>query len=114
MGFRTGAYAKVWEVNPTSDTTTKLKLSISRKNKQTNEFETEWNGFALVVGTAAARSASKLGRGDTIKLGDVDVTRRYDKESGKEYINWKIFSFAPAEPFNGGGNHMEDEPALPF
>lgn len=41
MGFRTGAFAKVWEVNPTSDTTTELKLSISRKNKQTNEFETE-------------------------------------------------------------------------
>ena len=60
MGFRTGAFAKVWEVNPTSDTTTKLKLSISRKNKQTNEFETEWNGFALVVGIMIILTAGRI------------------------------------------------------
>ena len=34
MGFRTGAYAKVWEVTPMSDTSTKVRMSISRKNKQ--------------------------------------------------------------------------------
>jgi len=33
MGFRTGAYAKVWEVTPMSDTSTKVRMSISRKNK---------------------------------------------------------------------------------
>lgn len=38
MGFRTGAYAKVWEVTPMSDTSTKVRLSVSRKNKQTNEY----------------------------------------------------------------------------
>ena len=31
MGFRTGAFAKVWEVTPMSDTSTKLRMSISRK-----------------------------------------------------------------------------------
>lgn len=31
MGFRTGAYAKVWEVTPMSDTSTKVRMSISRK-----------------------------------------------------------------------------------
>ena len=38
MGFRTGAYAKIWEVTPMSDTSTKVRLSVSRKNKQTNEY----------------------------------------------------------------------------
>lgn len=38
MGFRNGAFAKVWEVTPVSDTSTKLRISISRKNKQTNEY----------------------------------------------------------------------------
>ena len=38
MGFRTGAYAKVWEVTPMSDTSTKVRMSISRKNKQSGEF----------------------------------------------------------------------------
>lgn len=39
MGFRTGAYAKVWEVTPMSDTSTKIRISVSRKNKQTGEYE---------------------------------------------------------------------------
>ena len=38
MGFRTGAFAKVWEVTPMSDTSTKLRMSISRKNKKTDEY----------------------------------------------------------------------------
>ena len=34
MGFRTGAYAKVWDVTPVGDTSTKVRISISRKNKE--------------------------------------------------------------------------------
>ena len=30
MGFRTGAYAKIWEVTPMSDTSTKVRMSVSR------------------------------------------------------------------------------------
>lgn len=47
MGFRTGAYAKVWEVTPMSDTSTKVRLSVSRKNKQTNEYEQDFSGLFL-------------------------------------------------------------------
>lgn len=42
MGFRTGAYAKVWEVTPMSDTSTKVRMSISRKNKQSGEYEQDF------------------------------------------------------------------------
>lgn len=38
MGFRSGAYAKVWDVSPVSDTATKLRVSISRKDKNTGEY----------------------------------------------------------------------------
>lgn len=38
MGFRTGAFAKIWEVTPMSDTSTKLRMSVSRKNKQSGEY----------------------------------------------------------------------------
>ena len=57
MGFRNGAFAKVWEVTPVSDTSTKLRISISRKNKQTNEYEQDFSGFVLAIGTAAASKA---------------------------------------------------------
>lgn len=85
MGFRTGAYAKVWEVTPMSDTSTKVRMSISRKNKQSGEYEQDFSGFVLAIGTAAAKKAASLKEGNRIKLGDVDVTTKYDKEKKVTY-----------------------------
>ena len=93
MGFRTGAYAKVWEVTPMSDTSTKVRMSISRKNKQSGEYEQDFSGFVLASGTAAAKKAAGLKEGNRIKLGDVDVTTKYDKEKKVTYTNFKMFSF---------------------
>lgn len=93
MGFRTGSFAKVWEVTPMSDTSTKVRMSISRKNKQTGEYEQDFSGFVVAVGTAAASKAAKLKEGDRIKLGDVDVSTSYNKEKGVTYTNFKMFSF---------------------
>ena len=95
MGFRTGAYAKVWEVTPMSDTSTKVRMSISRKNKQSGEYEQDFSGFVLAIGTAAAKKAASLKEGNRIKLGDVDVTTKYDKEKKVTYTNFKMFSFEP-------------------
>lgn len=78
MGFRTGAYAKIWEVTPMSDTSTKVRMSVSRKNKQTGEYEQDFSGFVLCIGTAAARKAAQLHEGSRIKIGDCDVTTKYD------------------------------------
>ena len=93
MGFRTGAYAKIWEVTPMSDTSTKVRMSISRKNKRTNEYEQDFSGFVMAIGTAAAAKAAKLKNGDRIKLGDVDVSTKYDKGKNITYTNYKMFSF---------------------
>ena len=97
MGFRQGAYAKVWSVERKSDTMTKLRISISRKNKSTGEYEQEFSGFVAAVGTAAASRAAALNEGDRIRLGDVDVTNTYDKVNRKEYTNFKLFSFEMAD-----------------
>ena len=97
MGFHTGAFAKVWGVTPISNTCTKLRISVSRKNKETDEFEDDFSGFVLAVGTAAAARASKLREGDRIKLGDVDVSTKYDRDSKVSYTNFKLFSFEDAD-----------------
>ena len=97
MGFRTGAYAKVWEVTPMSDTSTKLRISVSRKNKQSGSYEQDFSGFVLCIGTAAATNALKLKEGARIKLGDCDVSTRYDSEKKVTYTNYKLFSFEPAD-----------------
>lgn len=93
MGFRTGSYAKVWAVEPKSDTNTTVRLSISRKNKQTGEYEEDFSGFVAFVGTVAAKKAACLKEGARIKLGDVDAKSKYDKEQKKTYYNFKCFSF---------------------
>ena len=71
----------------------KLRISISRKNKQSGEYEQDFSGFVNAIGTAAAKKAACLKEGDTIKLGDVDVTNKYDKEKNITYTNFAVFSF---------------------
>lgn len=104
MGFRPGAYAKVWEVTPMSDTSTKVRMSISRKNKQSGEYEQDFSGFVLAIGTAAAHKAAGLKEGDRIKLGDVDVSTKYDREKRVTYTNFKMFSFDIEDGNSSPGN----------
>ena len=93
MGFRKDAYATIWSVEPKSDTLTKGRISINRKSKQTGEYEQDFGGFVDFIGTAAAHAAASLKEKDRIRLGDVDVTNKYNKENGVTYTNFKVFSF---------------------
>lgn len=93
MGFRNKAYAKVWDIKPVSNTRTDLRITISRKNQESGEFEEEFAGFVSCYGTAAASKAAKLTKGSRICLGDVDVTNHYDKKNKVTYTNYKVFSF---------------------
>lgn len=108
MGFRTGTYAKVWEVTPLSDTSTKVRMSVSRKNKQSGEYEQDFSGFVLAIGTATASKAARLKEGDRIKLGDVDVSTKYDKEKRVTYTNFKLFSFEIEDGSASGGHGGDD------
>lgn len=92
MGFKQGSYMKLWEVTP-GERSTKVRGSISKKNKQTNEYEQDFSGFVTLAGTAH-KEAANLKVGDTVRIGDCDVTSRYDKEKKKEYINFTVYSFA--------------------
>ena len=106
MGFRTGAYAKVWDVEQISDTNTKLRISISRKNRQTQEYEQDFSGYVNCIGTAAAHKAASLKEGARIKLGEVDVSTKYVKEKKTTYTNFKMFSFE----LDDGVADQEDDP----
>lgn len=118
MGFRTGAYANVWEVTPMSDTSTKLKISVSFKNKKTGSYEQDFSGFVLAIGTATAKKAAQLKPGDRIRLGDVDVYTKYDKEKKVTYTNYRVFTFEggknESKPANAEVDADVDERDLPF
>lgn len=106
MGFRNGAYATVWSVDVTRGNFTKVRLSTSRKNRQTEQYEQDFSGFCSFVGAASA-AAAHLKEKDRIKLGDVDVTTKYDKAANKEYVNYTVFSFEVANGSNGSSGHEQ-------
>lgn len=80
-----------------SETSTKLRISVSRKNKQTDEYEQDFSGFVVCYGTAAASKAAALSQGDRIKIGDCDVSTKYDAAKKVTYTNFKLFSFEKAD-----------------
>lgn len=103
MGFKTGAYATVWEVVP-SEKFTKIRISTSHKNKDTGEYDQDFSGYVGLFGDAG-RMANKLKVRDRIKLGDVDVRTTYNKTTKQEYVNYNMYTFDIVPSlFNGEGN----------
>ena len=86
MGFRKDSYATVWEVKKGNGNYSDVRLSTSKKNKQTDEYVTDFSGFVRFVGTAH-QNAGALKEKDRIKIGDCEVTNSYDKEK-KVTSNW--------------------------
>ena len=109
MGFRTGAYATIWQVKQGKGNYTDVRLSISKKNRQTNEYEQDFSGFVRFIGTAHQR-ANSLKERDRIRIGDCEVTNSYDKEKNVTYTNFAVFSFEDA---NGGTNTNQNSQASP-
>ena len=97
MGFRTGAYAKVWSIRPISDTMASVNISTSKKNKQTDKLEKDFSGFATCIGTAAVKKAMALRDGDVIIIGDCEVSMSYGADNKPTFTNYKIYSFEVAE-----------------
>lgn len=86
---------------------TKGRISISRKNKDTGEYDTDFSGYITFVGSACARKALSLKERDRIRIKDVDVSNYYNKEKGVTYTNFKVFSFETQEEIDGGGRAPE-------
>jgi len=108
-GFRQNSWATVWSVEPGKGNYSNVRLTISRKNRDTGAYEDEFSGFCMFIGDARAK-AEHLKERDRIKLGDVDVTRRYDKEKNKEYYTFKVFSFEMANAAGGQSAPSQTQP----
>lgn len=95
MGFRQGAYACVWETKAGSGNWTDVRLSISKKNRD-GDYETDFSGFVRFIGDAH-KEADCLCEKTRIKIGECEVTNRYDKEKKVTYTNYAVFSFEYAD-----------------
>ena len=112
MGFRSGAFCTVWDITPQSGTMTKGRVSVTRKDKQTDQYVQDWGGFVAFMGTACAGKAAKLKTKDRIKLGDVDVTNKYDPVKKVTYTNFNIYSFEMADNAGASGS-AQSRPTKP-
>lgn len=111
MGFRNGAYAKVWEVTPKSEGMTKVRLSISYKNKETEQYEEKFTSSVMFVGQACASKAAKLTIGDRIQLLMTDVDSPKDEATGKRFYVFKCSDFAMSDA-PGGTQRAQVPPAV--
>lgn len=92
MGFRQGSYAHVWKVEDKGNYHV-AQISISRKNKETNQYETEWqDSFVRLVGTAH-QQIKTMDISRNVKIGSCDVTNKYDANKKTTYTNYVIFNF---------------------
>lgn len=112
MGFRKGNYASVWDVKPIANNRTSVRLSTSRKDKESGKYEQDFSGYVMFVGTATASKAAKLRKRDRIQLGEIEVTTKYSRDENKEYVNYTCFDFESANRSDGdsapGGNAPAD------
>lgn len=92
MGFRNDSYAKVWEVKTKAEKYTDAKISISKKNKQTGEYETDFSSIVRFIGEAHKKTA-ELTQGSRIKILSCDTTNSYNKETKATYWRCIVFDF---------------------
>ena len=100
MGFRQNAFAHIWKLENKGNYHV-AQMSTSKKNKETDQYETDWqNNFVRLVGTAHTQ-ADSLDISKNVKIGSCEVTNKYDKEKNTTYTNYVIFSF---EDINSNGS----------
>lgn len=120
MGFRQGAFARIWSVNDEGKYST-ANVSVSRKNNNTGKYDVEFSdGYVRLVGSAH-EAAKELGlptreefdsqsdKGVSVKISSCDVTNNYDTKTKKLYTNCVIFGFEI--PDNNGGDSSDDASA---
>lgn len=105
MGFRKDAYAKIWKINkPEGKKFAEVELSISKKNKDSGQYETTFSSkFVRFVGTAYGQ-IDTIKEGDRIKISSCDVESWFNKETGKGGFTFVVFGFEAADGGTSGGN----------
>lgn len=129
MGFCTNAYAKIKEVVEKQPNYTVCKVTITKKNKLTNEYELQFAAHCRFVGNAHKSVPMADQR---IKITSCDVTNCYkDKDGNLQFTKnpqYVIFGYElqegqtpsapmPYNPYDNGINFEDlsnSDDSLPF
>lgn len=99
MGFKNNCFCTVWSnkaINKVIDKHEKyaeVQVTTSKKNKE-GQYETDFTGKVRFVGEAFNKIKDiELAEKDRIKLLEVEVTNKYDKERRTTYTNYVCWDF---------------------
>ena len=129
MGFGVNCFAKIKEVVEKHDNYSVCKITVTKKNKLTNEYELQFSAHCRFVGNAHKSVPMKDQR---IKITSCDVTNCYkDKDGNLQFTKnpqYVVFGYElqesqgasapmPYNPYDNGVNFEElsaSEDTLPF
>ena len=129
MGFSQGSFAKIKEVVEKHDNYSVCKITVTKKNKLTNEYELQFSAHCRFVGNAHKSVPMKDQR---IKITSCDVTNCYkDKDGNLQFTKnpqYVVFGYElqesqgasapmPYNPYDNGVNFEDlssDDSSLPF
>lgn len=129
MGFGVNCYAKIKEVVEKHDNYSVCKITVTKKNKLTNEYELQFSAHCRFVGNAHKSVPMADQR---IKITSCDVTNCYKDKDGKLQFTknpqYVVFGYelqesqgasanVPYNPYDNGVNFEDlssDDSSLPF
>lgn len=102
MGFKNGCICTVWErqgvVVENKGKTALVNVTTSKKNKQTDRYETDFSGTVMFLGKSLHKlNELNLSSRDRLRLLEVETTTFYDKQNNKNYTNFICWDFEPAD-----------------
>ena len=136
MGFKQGAYARIWSVNDDGKYTT-ANMSISKKSKDSDTYVVDFKDGFVQLCFDAREKAKTLGlptreqlnaareqfnasggkgkvdtpdelKGVSIQITSCDVTNNYDVKTRKNYNNFKVYDFVISDRDSNDESYAED------
>lgn len=107
--FSNNSIAKIWGVQDKGNFAV-CQISTSKKNNETGRYDTDFRQRARFVGKAYRQHPQK---DQKVRITSCGVTTAYDKEKGKEYINFIVFDYELVLP-DGKTMTTDIEEDLPF
>lgn len=115
MGFRNGAWAKIWDIKIAENgKSASVKISISKKDEETGTYKQTFGQFVRFAGDALKKVKS-LNAGTRVKLVSVDVENKYDKETKVTTYYHTVWDIQPASGSTAAqSSQTDDDGDIPF
>lgn len=111
MMFSAGSHAKIWEIKEGRGNYTDIRISTSKKDKETGDYKQDFGGYVRMVGKAREAMAH-LEEKDSFKIVRCGVENHYDKEKKVTYNNFVIFEVETDDSYPENDGADEDNPFL--